>query len=150
MEKTQGYQTAFFVTTGVWNMQKWSQPSSFWWKRGLYEGHLHQSKIHQGIVAFFFSSFTRFTFVAFNLNWPAQTAEESEPVFDEQNLVLSPGVNTHTCPTMEDRKQNLNSDWVLKVHSVVLKFVKSHSVLSNWFGHANKLQVHETFTEETI
>lgn len=32
-----------------------------------------------------------------NLHWPAQTAVGNEPVFDEQNPVLSPGVNTHTC-----------------------------------------------------
>lgn len=48
-----------------------------------------------------FPSFTSFNFLCIgwkccNLDLPAQTAEENEPVFDEQNLVLSPGVNTHT------------------------------------------------------
>lgn len=70
---------------------------------GLQKGHLHQisNDCIRAPLHFLFSKFYWFHFCSIgwkccNLNSPAQTAEENEPVFDEQNLVLSPGVNTHT------------------------------------------------------
>lgn len=51
---------------------------------------------------------------------------------------------------MEDIKQNPNSYWVCKIHSVVPKYVKIYNVLGKWFRHLFKLQVRVSFTEETI
>lgn len=97
---------------------------------GLYKGHLHRTQmtLSSTVLHFFFVSQALLDSLLLdwmkwwdylNLNWPAQTTEENEPVFDERTPVLSPGVNTHTCPTMEDIKYQ-NSYWVCKNHSVVV------------------------------